>query len=61
MILSGLLIRLELSDSIASFFAPVLRPVFRLSDSCFIVSWSDFCAAFPWGQKYALKAFRPES
>ena len=34
MILSGLLIGLELSDSFASLFAPVLRPLFRLSDSC---------------------------
>ena len=51
MILSGLLIRLELSDSIASFFAPVLRPVFRLSDSCLYCVLVGFLCGFPMGAK----------
>lgn len=51
MVLSGLLIRLELSDSIASFFAPVLRPVFRLSDSCLYCILVGFLCGFPMGAK----------
>ncbi len=51
MILSGLLIRLELSDSIASFFAPVLRPAFRLSDSCLYCVLVGFLCGFPMGAK----------
>ena len=51
MILSGLLIRLGLSDSIASFFAPLLRPVFRLSDSCLYCILIGFLCGFPMGAR----------
>lgn len=51
MILSGLLIRLGLSDTAASFFAPFLRPVFKLSDSCLYCILTGFLCGFPMGAR----------
>ena len=51
MILSGILIRMNLSDSFARLFAPLLRPVFRLSDSCLYVLVIGFLCGFPMGAR----------
>ena len=56
MILSGLLIRLELSDSIAAFFAPLLRPVFWLSDSCLYCILTGFLCGFPMGARVCVQS-----
>ena len=49
MILSGLLMELGLSDSFASLFAPILRPILRLSDSCLYCVIIGFLCGFPMG------------
>ena len=51
MILSGILIRMNLSDSFARLFAPLLRPIFRLSDSCLYVIVIGFLCGFPMGAR----------
>lgn len=57
MILSGLLIGLELSDSFASLFAPVLRPLFRLSDSCLYCLVIGFMCGFPMGARVCAQSY----
>lgn len=56
MILSGLLIRLRLSDSLARLFAPLLRPLFGLSDSCLYVIIIGFLCGFPMGARAAAES-----
>lgn len=51
MILSGILIRMGLSDRFARLFSPVLRPLFRLSDSCLYVLVIGFLCGFPMGAR----------
>lgn len=51
MILSGVLIGTGLSDSFAALFAPVLRPLFRLSDSCLYCIVIGFLCGFPMGAR----------
>ena len=57
MILSGLLIGLGLSDSFASLFAPVLRPLFRLSDSCLYCLVIGFLCGFPMGARVCAQSY----
>lgn len=57
MILSGLLIGLDLSDSFASFFSPVLRPLFRLSDSCLYCIVIGFLCGFPMGARVCAQSY----
>ena len=58
MILSGILIRMNLSDSFARLFAPLLRPVFRLSDSCLYVLVIGFLCGFPMGARLTGDMYR---
>lgn len=51
MILSGVLIGTGLSDSFAALFAPVLGPLFRLSDSCLYCIIIGFLCGFPMGAR----------
>lgn len=51
MILSGLLINMDLSDRFASFFSVLLRPVYRLSDSCLYCMIIGFLCGFPMGAR----------
>lgn len=57
MILSGLLIGLELSDSFAALFSPVLRPLFRLSDSCLYCVIIGFLCGFPMGARVCAQSY----
>ncbi|HJD32642.1 MAG TPA: hypothetical protein H9912_11995, partial [Candidatus Eisenbergiella stercorigallinarum] len=58
MILSGILIRMNLSDSFARLFAPLLRPIFRLSDSCLYVLVIGFLCGFPMGARVAAESLQ---
>lgn len=58
MILSGLLIRLNLSDSFARLFSPVLRPLFRLSDSCLYCIVIGFLCGFPMGARVCAESYQ---
>ncbi len=57
MILSGILIRMNLSDRFAKLFAPLLRPVFRLSDSCLYVIVIGFLCGFPMGARVTAESY----
>lgn len=57
MILSGVLIGLDLSDSFASFFAPLLRPLYRLSDSCLYCMIIGFLCGFPMGARVCAQSY----
>lgn len=58
MILSGILIRLGLSDSFARLFSPVLRPLFSLSDSCIYVIVIGFLCGFPMGARVCAESYQ---
>ncbi len=60
MILTGILIRMDLSDSFAGLFAPLLRPVFRLSDSCIYILIIGFLCGFPMGSRVTAESLRHE-
>lgn len=51
MILSGLLIRMNLSDAFAGLFAPLLAPVFRVNRSCLYCIVIGFLCGFPMGAR----------
>lgn len=51
MILSGVLIRMGLSDNFAKIFSLILQPVFRLSDSCIYTIVMGFLCGFPMGAR----------
>ena len=51
MILSGILIRLHLSEKLAALFAPVLRPFFRLDNHCLYVMLIGLFCGFPMGAR----------
>lgn len=51
MILSGVLMGTGLSDSFAALFAPLLRPLFGLSDSCLYCIVIGFLCGFPMGAR----------
>ena len=58
MILSGILIRMNLSDSFARLFAPLLRPLFGLSDSCLYVLVIGFLCGFPMGARVTAESLQ---
>lgn len=51
MILSGVLIGTGLSDSFAALLSPLLKPLFRLSDSCLYCIIIGFLCGFPMGAR----------
>ncbi len=57
MILSGILIRMNLSDRFASLFSPLLRPLFGLSDSCLYVLVIGFLCGFPMGARVTAESY----
>ncbi len=57
MILSGLLMELGLSDSFAALFAPVLRPILRLSDPCMYCVVVGFLCGFPMGARVCAQSY----
>lgn len=58
MILSGILIRMNLSDSFAHLFSPVLKPLFRLSDSCLYCLVIGFLCGFPMGARVTAESYQ---
>ena len=58
MILSGILIRMNLSDSFARLFSPLLKPLFRLSDSCIYVLVIGFLCGFPMGARVTAESYQ---
>lgn len=57
MILSGVLIGLNLSDSFAALFSPLLRPLFKLSDSCLYCMIIGFVCGFPMGARVCAQSY----
>lgn len=57
MILSGLMIGLGLSDSFASWFSPILKPLYRLSDSCLYCIIIGFLCGFPMGARVCAQSY----
>lgn len=49
MILSGIMIRMNLTDIFVSVLSPLLKPLFRLSNSCIYVIFTGFLCGFPMG------------
>ncbi len=49
MVLSGIMIRMNLTDTFVSLLAPILRPIFRLRNSCLYVIFMGFLCGFPMG------------
>lgn len=58
MILSTLLIKLGLSENFAAFFSPVLRPLFRLNNSCLYCIVIGFLCGFPMGAKVCAQSLK---
>ncbi len=58
MILSGILIRMNLSDSFAHLFSPLFRPIFQLSDSCIYVLVIGFLCGFPMGARVTAESYQ---
>lgn len=58
MILSGILIRLNLSGNFASLFSPILKPLFRLSDHCQYVMIIGFLCGFPMGARVCAESLK---
>ena len=58
MILSGILIRMNLSDSFAHLFSPLLKPLFRLSDSCLYCLVIGFLCGFPMGARVTVESYQ---
>ncbi len=51
MVLSGMMIRLHLSENFAGFFRPLLHPLFRLGNRCLYCIVIGFLCGFPMGAK----------
>lgn len=60
MILSGVLIGTGLSDSFAALFAPVLKPLLKLSDSCLYCVIIGFLCGFPMGARVCAQSYEKE-
>ncbi len=57
MILSGILMETGLSDSFAALFSPLLKPVFKLSDSCLYCVVIGFLCGFPMGARVCAQSY----
>ncbi len=57
MILSGILMETGLSDSFAALFSPILKPVFKLSDSCLYCIVIGFLCGFPMGARVCAQSY----
>ena len=49
MVLSGVMIRMNLTDSFVRLLSPVLQPLFRLQSPCIYVIFAGFLCGFPMG------------
>lgn len=58
MVLSGMMIRLGLSDHFAGFFRPLLYPFFRLNNRCLYCIVIGFLCGFPMGAKVTADMYR---
>lgn len=58
MVLSGMMIRLQLSESFAGFFRPLLYPAFRLNNRCLYGILIGFLCGFPMGSKITGDMYR---
>lgn len=58
MIICGILIRMNLSAPFAGIFSWVMRPLFRLSDSCIYVIVTGFLCGFPMGARVISESLR---
>ncbi len=58
MVLSGMMILLQISDRFASFFRPLLYPLFRVGNHCLYGIVIGFLCGFPMGSKIAGDMYR---
>ena len=58
MVLSGIMIRMQLSESFAGFFRPLLYPVFRVGGQCLYCIVIGFLCGFPMGAKITGDMYR---
>lgn len=49
MVLSGIMIRMNLTEYFAKFLSPVLKPLFHISDNCIYAIFVGFLCGFPMG------------
>lgn len=49
MVLSGIMIRMNLTDSFVKLLSPVLQPLFRMQSPCIYVIFAGFLCGFPMG------------
>lgn len=49
MVLSGIMIRMNLTDAFVKLLSPVLKPLFCLSNSCIYIIFMGFLCGFPMG------------
>lgn len=58
MVLSGMMLRLGISDQFAGLFRPLLYPIFRLKRSCLYCIIIGFLCGFPMGSRIAADMYR---
>ncbi len=58
MVLSGMMILLQISDRFASFFRPLLYPLFRVNNHCLYGIVIGFLCGFPMGSRIAGDMYR---
>lgn len=58
MVLSGMLVRLNLTDAVVRLFKPVLRPLFRVNDKCIYAIIIGFLCGFPMGAQVTATLYR---
>ena len=58
MVLSGMMLRLQISDSFAGFFRPLLYPLFRLQRRCLYCIVIGFLCGFPMGARITGDMYR---
>lgn len=57
MVLSGMMIRLNLTDTVSMLFKPLLRPLFRVNENCIYNILIGFLCGFPMGAHVAASLY----
>ncbi len=57
MVITGIMIRMELTGIFAKFFSPLLNPLFSLRDDCLYVIITGFLCGFPMGAKICAELY----
>lgn len=57
MVLSGIMIRMHLTDAFVRLLSPILTPILRLRNSCIYVIFAGFLCGFPMGAHVAAQLY----